>query len=111
MKNSKRKSKICLKCQACCKELGIHTLYEYNDINKEFYEARGMKVSKYTFGRETFIFLDLDIPCPHLDDKKGCLIYKKRPENCKSFPLADFTGPGKTFCEQKCELYKMGMLD
>jgi len=84
-------SKICLSCMKCCKTIGILTSYLYEDKEiREFYEARGAKVSEKAVGVgvdfEKLIFLEFNFSCPNLDPEKGCKIYDTRPEICRRYP-------------------------
>lgn len=76
-----KKSELCIKCQACCKEVGIHTPYLYTDVvTAEFYTARGFRVTD----NDGYIFLHLSMSCPHLTPA-GCDIYENRPAVCIEF--------------------------
>ena len=86
MINSKEASDICVSCQLCCKSVGIISASLYTEENKEFYEARGAKVTKRNINDYEYMFLSFDFPCPHLDSIKGCLIYNNRPAVCKTYP-------------------------
>lgn len=86
MINSKEASDICVSCQLCCKSVGIISASLYTEENKEFYEARGAKVTKRNINDCEYMFLSFDFPCPHLDSVKGCLIYDNRPAVCKTYP-------------------------
>jgi Fe-S-cluster containining protein len=86
MINSNELSDICVACQLCCKSVGVYSASAYSEENKEFYEARGAKVSKRNIRNIEYMFLSFDFPCPNLDPVKGCLIYDTRPEACKAYP-------------------------
>lgn len=73
-------SKLCVKCQACCKEVAIHSQYPYTQAVAEFYEARGFRV----YNESGMAVIHLDYPCPKLTPL-GCSIYETRPEVCKEF--------------------------
>ena len=88
----------------CCKSVGIYSSFPYNQDIKDFYEARGAKVRKERIYDVDCAFIEFDIPCPHLDLEKGCLIYNKRPNVCRKFPQED------SHLLEICELYKQGLL-
>lgn len=104
MQNNKTFSEICINCQICCKSVGVYAAHPYTKEVKEFYKARGVKVTKRNIQGETLIFLEFDIPCPNLDSKKGCLIYKNRPKVCKSFPSEESS------LLDNCQLHIQGLL-
>jgi Fe-S-cluster containining protein len=79
------KSKLCLLCLGCCKDIIITTVHRYNDSNilqaMELYHTRNI----YSIGFQNgYLVLKADIPCRHLTPE-GCSIYKSRPEACKVF--------------------------
>jgi len=104
MKNNKNASEICVQCQACCKKIGVYSANPYTEENKEFYEARGAKVTKRIGNNIEYMFLDFPFPCPNLDPIKGCLIYNTRPKVCKEYPVDD------SQLVEDCELHKQGFL-
>ncbi len=80
-------SKICIKCQECCKRVGVHSIYPYSKEIIDFYETRGAKVKKVTLENGLDIALiEFELRCPFLDDEKGCLIYVDRPSICRNYP-------------------------
>lgn len=82
MNETEIKSKLCLDCKRCCKKIGIATLYPYDEYVTQFYEARGFKCM---VGNNHTLFLEKELPCPHLDEEHGCLIYDKRPQACREY--------------------------
>ncbi len=104
MENNKELSKICINCQICCKTVGVYSAYPYTPDIKEFYEARGAKVSERTLHGETLTFIEFNLPCPNLDSVEGCLIYDYRPEVCKGYPEK-----GAPLLDG-CELHKQGLI-
>jgi Fe-S-cluster containining protein len=104
VKNNKTKSEICIKCQECCKTVGVYSAHPYTPEIREFYEVRGAKVSQRTIFDETLTFIEFPFPCPNLDPIKGCLIYDTRPEVCKGYP--EFDAP----LLDSCELHKQGLI-
>lgn len=75
-----QKSDLCVKCQACCKCIGIYTAYPYDVATAEFYTIRGFKV----IDKNGYVFLHMDLPCPKLTEN-GCSIYENRPAVCAEF--------------------------
>lgn len=104
MLNSKKTSKICIKCQLCCKSIGVMSAHSPTKENKEFYEARGAKVTKRNINDYEYMFLEFNFPCPHLDSVKGCLIYDSRPAVCKTYPEDD------SQILEHCELHNKGFV-
>jgi len=101
MENRTTLSEICIKCQLCCKSIGVYSLHSYNNTIKEFYEARGATVTKKIIHDKEVTYINFDIPCPHLDSERGCLIYDHRPKVCKNYPEED------NQLLEKCELHKL----
>lgn len=75
------KSELCRQCQACCKELGVHTRYLYEPNIVEFFKARGFTVLQ---DDDNFAYLTWEHVCPHLTPD-GCDIYMNRPQVCEDF--------------------------
>ena len=104
MENNKTPSDICVACQLCCKAVGVYSAHPYTEEIKEFYEARGAKVSQRTIYDELLTFVEFPFPCPNLDPIKGCLIYDSRPEVCKNYP------EDNSQLLEECELHKQGLI-
>lgn len=81
---------ICKYCQLCCQWIGIRTSSPYDDINVQFYEARGF-ICENDDGN---LFLSQEQSCPHLKSN-GCDIYHKRPRVCCEYD-------GRIHFEDKC---------
>ncbi|HEX8947443.1 MAG TPA: YkgJ family cysteine cluster protein [Dissulfurispiraceae bacterium] len=79
-----RKQQLCISCRKCCEAVGVYTDPDiYSSPRKElvhFYKERGFEVTL----SEGYLFLVLDLPCPHLT-RSGCAIYRKRPKLCKEY--------------------------
>lgn len=76
-------SDLCIKCQKCCKQLGIYTSYLYDDNPDviEFYEVRGFRTKK---SNEGILYIYFNNICPNLNTT-GCSIYENRPQVCRHF--------------------------
>jgi len=70
---------LCIKCQACCKELLFRIAPDAE--NTEFYKARGLKILLHPAGQ---LFVAVPHVCAQLT-KNGCKIYAKRPLACQVF--------------------------
>lgn len=79
--SAEEKSKLCLECMECCKILTFPIKYDLETTS--FYLARGMQLH-YEHRYDVFV---VEVPhiCEQLDEEKGCMIYKDRPDACKHF--------------------------
>lgn len=76
---------VCIKCQRCCKEIAIYSMWQKQDDNIEsvieFYNARGFQ----TYFENGYLTIShQNFPCPNLT-KQGCKIYSKRPKVCREY--------------------------
>jgi len=68
----------------------IYTAHPVSDVEaRELFEIRGFKISEWELDNHSFLCLEFDFPCPHLDKDRGCLIYDKRPAICRKFPVTE----------------------
>ncbi|HQF36497.1 MAG TPA: YkgJ family cysteine cluster protein [Candidatus Dojkabacteria bacterium] len=104
MENNKEFSKICIKCQECCKTIAVQSIYQYCDEVIEFYETRGGRTKKFIFDDQELLLVEFDLKCPHLDDEKGCMIYDHRPKVCRDYPTDDIQ------LLKKCQLHIQGLI-
>lgn len=83
MLNKTKKKKLCLKCQECCKVIGIPTdaaqlrKMKFHQ-QKDFYEARGCRLVRLKTG----LFIAIPSICPQLS-QKGCKIQDTKPAACE----------------------------
>jgi Fe-S-cluster containining protein len=83
--NKKRKQKLCLECQNCCKYL--HFILPPNTERTLiiYYKERGLIVEEIEEGPwQGYYILELYIPCVHLTED-GCNIYDNRPRYCREY--------------------------
>ena len=87
MLTEQEKQELCIKCQACCRIVGIPLgLLTGNTIGnqQEFYQARGIDVVLDTRYSAVNYLAVIPMPCPQLTPK-GCKIYKNRPKTCQLY--------------------------
>jgi hypothetical protein len=76
------KSRLCVRCQACCKLL----MFEVDKLVEtfRFYAARQLQMVT----KDNKMYVVVPHVCPHLTPK-GCAIYKTRPQACQCFDGRD----------------------
>ena len=80
--NHLEKQEVCIKCQACCKQVHIR-IRSYEEYS--FLQTRGLDVRTYYGPMRTQLYwLILPQTCKWLKDD-GCSIYKFRPHSCRVY--------------------------
>ena len=83
----------CTKCGECCRYIKFSaTTTSMSSRDKEFLNARGIKVLKSKFTGEYFILVPS--VCPHLKGNLCDLHKNGKPENCRVHPLFPWAHEG-----------------
>lgn len=81
-----QESEICMKCQFCCRWIAFKApLGTQQHGYYEFLTSWGIPTSLLA----TELHMWIPLPCQHIREKEGCMIYEKRPTICKGFRGGD----------------------
>ena len=82
----------CKNCGTCCKNGCPHIrMCEFAVLFNNFIKDIDPEIKKEVVQRcvENFLSNDVVKPCPLLNKDNGCIVYKYRPSNCKTYGMID----------------------
>jgi len=80
-------SKICIKCQFCCRWIGFHSHLKVVGADYFGFITNWGAIPVAFDGQMVDFYIPF--PCQHIKEGVGCLKYQDRPEVCRKFKGGD----------------------